>query len=63
MKSGAEYIALMDENERSDYIAENPMLPYMIFAGDSYEEIKHDEMLYSLNTGSYIIPIIKMIIF
>lgn len=33
------------------------------FAGDSYEEIKHDEMLYSLNTGSYIIPIIKKIIF
>lgn len=59
VKSGTEYIALMDENERSDYIAENPMLPYMIFAGDSYEEIKHDEMLYSLNTGSYIIPIIK----
>lgn len=30
VKSGAEYIALMDGNERSDYIAENPMLPYMI---------------------------------
>lgn len=59
VKSGAEYIASMEDNERSDYIAENPMLPYMIFAGDSYEEIKHDEMLYSLSTGSYIIPIVK----
>lgn len=54
--SGRELLA---SNGDGDLVARIPELPYMIFAKAGYEEISKDKVLETLNTGSYIIPVVR----
>ena len=42
-----------------DMIMEYPYLPYVIVAGDAYDAIAADKVIYSMNTGTYMVPIIR----
>ncbi len=42
-----------------DMIREYPYLPYVIVAGDAYDAIAADKVIYSMNTGTYMVPIIR----
>ena len=50
---------LVASKESGDLINRIPQLPYMIFAKTGYEDIAKDKVLESLNTGSYIIPVVR----
>lgn len=56
--SGNDILSDMGENA-TELLATFPQVPFVIFAKDSYDEIKQDKVLAALNTGSYIIPILK----
>ena len=57
--SGREVLEGMDEDSVKEILEEFPPLPYVIFAGGSYEKIIEDKVLSTLNTGSYIIPVLR----
>ena len=59
VKTGCEVLMEMEVTERSEAMKRTPQLPYVIFAGDSYEEICRDKTIFKLNTGAHIIPIVK----
>lgn len=59
VKSGRDILVNMAEEDRKEILAKNPMMPYCIFADNSYDDIAKDKSIYKLNTGSYIVPILK----
>lgn len=63
VKSGAELLMAMNEEDRSFALKKFPQMVYSVFAGESYEEITKDSAIHRLNTGSYIIPVFKKSIF
>lgn len=59
VKTGWELLMDMEVSERCEAMKNTPQMPYVIFAGDSYEEISNDKTIYRLNTGAHIIPIVR----
>ncbi len=58
--SGREVLEDMDEDSVKEILENFPQLPYVVFAGDSYDKISGDKVLATLNTGSYIVPVLRM---
>lgn len=56
--SGRDILSEMGE-KASELLAVLPQAPFAIFAKNSYEEIRNDKVLATLNTGGYVIPILK----
>lgn len=59
VQSGQEFIGEMTADEAAEAVGLFPQLPYVILAGDSYESLTEDRVLTAMNTGSYVIPIIR----
>ncbi len=59
VQSGREIIESLDEKQAEEAVRAFPIMPYVVFAGESYNEISADKVISSMNTGSYIIPIIR----
>ncbi len=57
--TGQSIVTGMTEEDARELVAGFPQIPYVIFAKESFDEIVQDKVLKSLNTGSYIIPIIR----
>lgn len=58
--SGREFVESMSDEDASDALRSFPQLPYVILAGESYENVSADKVISSMNTGSYMIPILPM---
>lgn len=63
VKSGAELLMSMNEEERFEAMKAFPQMVYAVFADESYDEITKDKSILRLNTGSYIIPVFKKSLF
>lgn len=57
--SGKEWLLTMEESRRAEIFSQAPQLLYAVFAEESYESIQEDDNIRRLNTGSYIIPVLK----
>lgn len=56
--TGRDILSEMGGNA-TELLATLPQAPYAIFVRSSYEEIRNDKVLATLNTGGYVIPILK----
>lgn len=59
IRSGKEYLETLSMEDARKTLGETPWVLYAIFAGKAYEQIASDKVLTSINTGSYIIPILQ----
>lgn len=63
VKSGAELLMAMSEEDRYEAMKIFPQMVYSVFADESYDEIAKDTSILKLNTGSYIIPVFRKSVF
>lgn len=63
IRTGKEVLEHLSPEEASHAMELFPMLPFCIFAKESFEEIRQDKALRMLNTGSYVIPILRWDVF
>ncbi len=63
VKSGKELLEGMTGEEAALAVGEFPQLPYVILAGESYDEICADTAVRNLNTGSFVIPVVRTSVF
>ena len=57
--TGYDIVRELGAEELKSRLSEFPQLPYVIFAGDCYDEITADKVLTNMQLGSHIIPVLK----
>lgn len=58
--TGNEILMQMSTAEREAALKSFPQMPYVIYADSEYDTIINDKVIMSLNTGSHIIPILRL---